>query len=216
MPVREISNRGGQIIGHFPSVTMGRMIGYESLIERDYLYLIDQDRRVTWFEEQPLTIAYVHEGKTRHYTPDVLQHEDARRVLVECKPASLTDTEENQRKFAAAREWCAARGYTFRVVTEREIRRPYRLANVKLVTQFARHTVSPDVRGRVFAVLADGPMSISGVAAGLCPEEPQRLIVDMLHLIYHHEIAAPLEDAPLRGDTMVQLPLHAPPGEVTR
>ncbi len=216
MPVRAISNRGGQIIGHFPSVTMGRMIGYESLIERDYLYLIDQDRRVTWFEEQPLTIAYVHEGKTRHYTPDVLQHEDAQRILVECKPASLTDTEENQRKFTAARTWCATRGYTFRVVTEQEIRRPYRLANVKLVTQFARHTVEPDVRGRVFALLAEGETTIGGLANGLSPQDPQRLIVAILHLIYHHEIAASLDDTPLDGNTIVRLPFHVVEGEAAR
>ena len=37
MPVRKVSNRGGNTIGHFPSLKMGRMIDYESLIERDLI-----------------------------------------------------------------------------------------------------------------------------------------------------------------------------------
>jgi len=70
MPVRKVSNRGGNVIGHFPSLKMQRMIAFESLIERDYLYLLDYELDIEWFAEQPLTIEYRHNGKTLHYTPD--------------------------------------------------------------------------------------------------------------------------------------------------
>ena len=70
MPVRNVTNRGGNVIGRFPSLKMQRMIAFESLLERDFIYLLDYDAAVTWFEEQPLTIEYEHEGKLLHYTPD--------------------------------------------------------------------------------------------------------------------------------------------------
>jgi len=53
MPVRNVSNRGGSVIGRFPSIKMERMIAFESLLERDFIYLLDYDARVEWFEEQP-------------------------------------------------------------------------------------------------------------------------------------------------------------------
>ena len=44
----------------------------------------------------------------------------------------------NRRKFAAAVAWGAAHGYGFRVVTEQDIRRGWRLENVRFLTQFPR------------------------------------------------------------------------------
>ena len=102
MPVRKVSNRGGNVIGRFPSTKMGRMIAFESLLERDFIYLLDYDPAVEWFEEQPLSIEYVHEAKLLHYTPDFHLLERGQHVLVECKPERFVDTEENRRKFAVA------------------------------------------------------------------------------------------------------------------
>ena len=107
MPVRKVSNRGKNIIGKFPSIKMRRMIAFESLIERDFLYLIDYDKEVDWFEEQPLTIEYQYEGEIRHYTPDFHIIEKGREVLIECKPEKFVLSAENQRKAFIARDWCA-------------------------------------------------------------------------------------------------------------
>ena len=35
MAVRKVSNRGRNMIGRFPSLKLGRMVAYESLIELD-------------------------------------------------------------------------------------------------------------------------------------------------------------------------------------
>lgn len=37
------------MIGLFPSLKMGRMAAFESLIEQDYLYVLDYDAAVTAF-----------------------------------------------------------------------------------------------------------------------------------------------------------------------
>ena len=105
MSVRKVSNRGGNIIGRFPSLKLGRMVAFESLIERDFIYLLDFESDVTWFAEQPLTIPYQHKGKTRSYTPDFHVIRDNQNILVECKPQKFISKDDNQRKFAAAQVW---------------------------------------------------------------------------------------------------------------
>ncbi len=207
MPVRTVSNRGGNIIGKFPSIKMRRMIAFESLLERDFIYLLDYDANVEWFEEQPLTIEYQHEDKIRHYTPDFHLLERGERVLVEIKPECFTDTDENRHKFAAAYEWCLEQRWMFRVVTEREVRAEFRLQNVKLLTRYARQQVDPIVRRRIYTLLrvTQHSVRIKDIASVLAPGAPTTVIGSILHLAFRHEICVPIEDAPLSGETLVCL-----------
>ncbi|MCX6056896.1 MAG: TnsA endonuclease N-terminal domain-containing protein [Chloroflexi bacterium] len=105
MPVRKVSNHSRNVIGRFPFAKMGRMIAFESLLERDFIYLLEYDPSVKWFEEQPLSIKYLQEGKQFQYTPDFHLLENGQHVLVECKPQRFVETEENRHKFAVARVW---------------------------------------------------------------------------------------------------------------
>ena len=207
MPVRTVSNRGGNIIGKFPSIKMRRMIAFESVLERDFIYLLDYEADVEWFEEQPLTIEYQCGGKIRHYTPDFHLIERGEHVLIECKPECFTDKDENRRKFAAASEWCREGGWIFRVVTDREIRTGFRLHNVKLITRYARQPVDPVVRRRIYTFLrvAQCPMSIRDIANVLASDAPTTVSGSILHLIFHQEICAPIEDPRLSGETPVFL-----------
>lgn len=207
MSVRKVSNRGGNVIGKFPSIKMKRMLAFESLIERDYLYLLDYDPDVAWFEEQPLTIAYQHESKTLHYTPDFHLVEKGRDVLIECKPDKFVNTDENRRKFTAAHDWCTVQGWEFRTVTDLQVRAGCRLRNVKLLTRYARYNVPPDIRGRVYALLHDSPGRLTiAQASRAIPPYPSHLITAcLLHMAFHHEILVPLDDNPVSRDTTVDL-----------
>jgi hypothetical protein len=209
MPVRKVSNRGGNIIGRFPSIKMKRMIAFESSIERDYLYLLDYEQNIEWFEEQPLTIEYQHNDKALGYTPDFHIIEMGRNVLVECKPHTLVDKDENQRKFHSAQTWCAGRQWRFRVVTDRDIRSGFRLENVKLLTRYARHTVSPQAKGRIYALLrsAQTALSIDNIVRGITCTDISVATASVLCMAFHHEIFIPLEDAPILGNTRVCLSL---------
>ena len=209
MPVRRPSNRGGNTIGWFASYKMRKSVAYESLLECDYLWLLDFAEDVSSFEEQPLTIPYTHEGKARRYTPDFHVRQADRDYLVECKPRALVDTDDNRRKFAAAETWCAAHGYQFRVMTEREIRTGCRLENVKFLSQFARQSVPPEMRARVLSTLEalPPPTTLGGLAAALAPENAaDTLFPAILHLAYHHAVRLPLDDARISRATIVWLP----------
>jgi hypothetical protein len=199
MPVRKVSNRGGNVIGRFPSLKMQRMIAFESLIERDYLYLLDYEREIEWFEEQPLTIEYLHNGKTLHYTPDFRFVVAEQNTLVECKPYALVNQEDNLRKFAAACSWCTNQGWQFRVVTDQDLRTGFRLENIKLLTRHARHTVEPEIKGRICALLyaASALTPIDTVVKDIEWSIPNAVIAGILHMAFHHELFIPLNDGPI-------------------
>jgi hypothetical protein len=211
MPVRPVSNHGGNVIGRFPSLKMKRMISFESLIECDYLYLLDYELEVQHFEEQPLTIEYRAGATLLHYTPDFHALHRQRDLLVECKPEALVETEENHRKFKAAVEWCAEHGWMFCVVTDQSLRVGFRLKNVKLLTRYARHAVRPEVRGQVYALLeaASSPFTLGQLAQALAPTDPPSTIASLLHLAFHHKIVIPLDAAAISVNSPVGLP--APP-----
>ena len=206
MPVRKVSNRGGNVVGRFPSLKMGRMIAFESLLERDFIYLLDYDLRVEWFEEQPLTIEYLHEGQALHYTPDFHLIEAGQHVLIECKPERFVDRDDNPRKFAVAREWCIARRGEFRVVTDQQLRTGFRLQNIQRLTRYARMTVDMNLCRQIESCLrATSAPTLQALAQHLDPVDPQRVTAHVLHMAYHHQLELPLDMAPLSGGTSVTL-----------
>jgi hypothetical protein len=199
MPVRKVSNRGGNAVGRFPSTKMGRMIAFESLLERDFIYLLDYDPAVDWFEEQPLSIEYLHETQLLHYTPDFHLLEGGRHVLVECKPERFIDTEENRRKFAVGQAWCEKQGWEFRLVTDQQVRSGYSLQNVKLLAQYARQKVDAMTRSQiqVFLQAAQSPVCLHDLAQAMAP------MASLFCLAYHHEIELALDEAPISETTPV-------------
>jgi hypothetical protein len=216
MPVRNVASRGGNAIGRFPSLKMQRMIAFESLLERDFIYLLDYDATVTWFEEQPLTIEYEHEGKLLHYTPDFHLVERDQHVLIECKPEHFVNTADNQRKFAAARAWCQACDWQYRIVTDTDVRAGHRLQNIQLLTGYARHHIAPVLRCQIYAALqsASAATPIQDLARALCPSDLAAVTSAILHLAYHGVVDLPLDHAPITSTTPIVLRLQAPPEEV--
>ena len=187
---------------------MKRMISFESLIECDFLYLLDYEREVERFEEQPMTIAYRCGSTILHYTPDFHVLRAWRNMLVECKPEALVATEENHRKFDVAMEWCSECKWDFCVITERDLRTGFRLSNVKLLTRYARYAVRPELQGRVYALLetASSPFTVGQLTQTLAPADPPSVIPSLLHLAFHHKIAISLDKAPISVNSCVGLP----------
>ena len=60
-PVRSpgVYQRQRHMPGRWFSTTAGRFLEYESLLERDWMLLMDFDREVEWICEQPLRLRYV-------------------------------------------------------------------------------------------------------------------------------------------------------------
>jgi hypothetical protein len=144
MPVRKIPRYGAQKnIGKFASVKTGRIAWYESLLERDYMYLLDFDPDVTYWHEQPLKIRYLLDGKTHFYTPDVDVHRTSKKQIVEVKTQEQIATGKWDVLFRAARSICEEEGYEFLVATDKMIRQQPKLHNVKTLWKYARTHFMP-------------------------------------------------------------------------
>lgn len=205
MAVRQVSHRGGNMIGHFPSLTMNDQIPFESTIERDYLYLLDYDPTVLTFAAQPLKIHYEHDGKAATYTPDFYVRFATGEALVECKHHTRVASSDNTRKFAAARAWCEKRGWAYHVVTDQDLRTGHRLANVKLLTYYARLTVPSRTRAGIIATVQkrSEPLTLQALTSALQPLPAAQARAYILHLVFHHVLSMPLLDAPITNMTPV-------------
>ncbi|MEL7035074.1 MAG: hypothetical protein AAFO04_05575 [Cyanobacteria bacterium J06592_8] len=68
VPARKITNTGTRKnIGKFSSRKMGQIVWYESLLELDYIYLLEIDPDVVAFASQPFQLQYtiIEGGKRR-------------------------------------------------------------------------------------------------------------------------------------------------------
>lgn len=206
MPVRKVRNRGKNIIGKFPSRKMGRMVAYESLIERDTIYLLEFDNGVSRYEEQPLTIRYEDDGKERHYTPDFwVLLENGRQCLVECKPARHVMKEKNQRKYAAARPWCRQHDIAFLVVTDKQLRQGHLLKNVQALSQYALLDSVPTITAEIEEIIksSDTPPTLADVFDSIQLLSPPNRIPMLYHLLYRQRIFTLLEKVPLSDESVL-------------
>jgi hypothetical protein len=203
-PVRKVSNRGGNIIGKFPSVKMGKMIAFESTIELDYLHFVDQDAEVTFIEEQPLSIEYEYKDKKRHYTPDFHVIQGGVNYLIECKPTERTEDPENVLKFEQGNKYCDERGWLFQVVTDTDLRSGYILNNLKILRRYAFYNVSPAIRGSIMNLIGSSPSlpTIQQIKDNL-PIAPGEVVVALMWMAYRNEIFVPLENEPISDNTVL-------------
>ena len=122
MPIRKIPKYGAQKnIGKFSSVKTGRVVRYESLLERDYMYLLDFDPQVIYWHEQPLRFRYTLDGKTHWYTPDLEVHRDSKKQIVEVKSQHQVESGEWDFLFRTAASISKEEDYEYIVVTDEAI-----------------------------------------------------------------------------------------------
>lgn len=210
MPVRSVSNRGGNVIGYYPSIKVERLIAFESTIERDFLYFLDFEPHIASYSEQPFAITYLDNGKKRTYTPDFeVSFTDGSHFLIECKPEELLDSAKNQPKFSAGRAWCHEHSWEYEVVTDSMLRRGYRLRNVKLLMQNARQSIPPTLKNRMLHFLehVGGSASIQEIVDANMDGVITRPIVlsALFQMLYFHALYVEMNDRPIGEDSVVAL-----------
>jgi len=144
MGVRKITNKGSKkVIGKFASHKLQTTVWWESQIERDYIYLLEIDPEVSFYQEQPFHIAYKITDQDHSYTPDFYVERGQRQQVIEVKPAREVDKEENARLFRIIRTMCEQQNREFAVVTETMIRVQPRLSIIKLLYRYAKVPLAP-------------------------------------------------------------------------
>jgi hypothetical protein len=119
---------------------------YRSLWERKFMVHCDNSESVLEWSSEEVSLNYYDPttNRIRRYFPDFLikvreSNGTIKKYMIEIKPKKQTtpppkpkrqtkrylqeayEYAKNQSKWAAAREWCADRGYEFKVFTENEL-----------------------------------------------------------------------------------------------
>lgn len=218
MPVRKIKAGYLNTTGGFQSLKLGRFVNAESALEYDFLFLLDLNPSVVWFEEQPLTTGYpdADTGRARSYTPDALARykKDGgaeHHILYEVKHLAdlRKDWKELKPKFKAAIREAKIRGWKFKIVTEKHIRTT-RLANLQFLFHFIR-SISPlesERRSIIYEGLRElGVSTINELLAFLFHDMTNRaeILPVLYRMIYSGAVIADL-DQPLTINTSISLP----------
>lgn len=182
MQVRKVVTRSGRgFRGYFPSKKLKRMVEWESILERDAIYLFEQSPGVISFQEQPALVHYELDGETKKYFPDfelVLSNDEI--IHVEIKPKQKMESPVLTKKIAAIADAYARRGMKFRLLTDADIRQEPRLQNMKLLQQFKTHQISAnESKKKVTEILQDGePVSVSQIFEAIGKVNTLKLLAD--------------------------------------
>jgi hypothetical protein len=143
MAVRKIPKSYLGVTGSFASRKSAQMEAFESLLEKEYMLLLDFDEGVDHFDAQPVIVPVP--GVPKGYVPDVLIYYLPNSVSGEIRKPLLTEikhtddlhrnSEKYAHKFAAAEKYAFERGWEFRVTTQIDIR-TQRLENLKFLREY--------------------------------------------------------------------------------
>lgn len=128
---------------------MGRLVGCESLLERDRLWLADFDPTVSGIASQPLWMSGRDGSDPRRHVPDFLLRTETGFVVVDVKPARMLADPS----VSAALDWagrvCTAKGWRFEVWSGAD---PVVLRNVRFLAGGRR----ADSRDAALVKVAEG------------------------------------------------------------
>ncbi|SAK40811.1 hypothetical protein AWB77_00271 [Caballeronia fortuita] len=140
---RVVRPTGGIFRGRFPSRKSGRAVAFESLIERDALLLFEFSRGVVSYREQPYSIYYSFEARTRKYTPDFeLTLASGAVLLIEVKPQEKALAPDEERRLRCIGEHFSELGVRFRVLTDTQIRSGSLLSNLNTLFPYLSKPLS--------------------------------------------------------------------------
>lgn len=216
MPVRKIPKNYLFVTGGYSSQKNKVMDSFESLLEKEYLILLDFDDGVESFEVQSVRIPVT--GVRNGYVPDVLVKyrpvpetgEIRRPLLAEVKHSDdlARNREKYAKKFEAAHAYSEERDWQFAVVDQTQIRTA-RLANLKFLREY--RNIEPNEQDVKTVLKQVGKLSklasVSSLSAAICKQEHDRL--HLLPVIWHMVLTKQLVvnlDQLMGNDTAIRLP----------
>lgn len=169
--------------GRWFSTTMGCFLEYESLLERDWMLLMDFDREVDWMCEQPLRLRYSKDGRKASHVPDLLVWRCSVPELYDVKSVERMEDPEFQAQVHAMELACVEAGVGYRVLSEPDRQL---LVNVRWLAGFREPPVDPDgERARMLSALAAGPCTVYELLCGA--REPALARPVLMHMLWTGE-----------------------------
>ena len=155
---RVISNAGRLRV--LEVVAAAKAIGIaptESSVESDGLIDLAYDRSVASFQVQPVTVDLLVDGVARRYTPDVKYVRHTGVIgFREFKDSDHPLEPDMVRKLEAARLQFQRDGYEFDVMESGDLRRGFRMDNLRTLKRYSGWAASQLLREEVLAALQHG------------------------------------------------------------
>lgn len=184
--------------GWFWSATMEDLVGYESLLERDWLLLADFDPNVVAIASQPFGLSGRDGSRIRHHVPDFLFCErDGSVVVVDVKPSEFVDKPRVAEVFEWTSRLLSERGWRYEVWTGGD---PVQLTNLSFLRQGKRwDLVQPRAVENLLRSGSVG-MTLGAAVTGATTMDvgPVEVRAALLALLWHQvwvvELETPLSD----------------------
>lgn len=164
-PVRRFPSYQGQrsFSRWYFAACMGRLVGFESWLERDQLMMLDFSPRVESFAAQPFWLLWSAVGRVRRHAPDFFARlTDGRGVVVDVR-ADDRIAPEDVEAFEATAAACGSVGWTYRRVGALD---PVLAANVRwLAGYWHPRCLRPDHHVRLMEVFTEPTPLLAGAEA---------------------------------------------------
>ena len=104
--------------GYFYSIKNNKDFYFRSLLELNYLLLLEQDSTIEYYSVEPFQIKLPN---NHHYTPDILINGE---TLIELKPFNHLNWEDEERwnlELEGAALYCKEHNYNFQIIYDKDI-----------------------------------------------------------------------------------------------
>lgn len=190
MAIRKVVTRSGRgLRGYFPSTKLGRMVAWESPLERDAILLFEYSPGVVSYEEQPELILYPDGDEVRRYFPDFeITTASGIKLHIEVKNSRKLSIPKTAAKYRTIAAHYQSEGRHYRILTDREIRQEPLFSNLKCLTQYHRPSETlASALDHVARKLRNGALQMG--ALGLDTPSIWRL---MAHGHLHCDLSSPI------------------------
>jgi hypothetical protein len=190
LPARSFPSYKGQrnYPGWFWSATMGRLVGFESWVERGHLVALDFAPEVTAIASQPFWLCWRSpDGKAARHAPDFYARlAGGGALVVDSRPRDVAG-DDDRRAFAVTRQACEMLGWTYAVCGEMD---SVTAANHRWIAGYRHPRCGhPATEARLLRAFGSGLAPTEGAeAAG----DPIATLPVLFHLMWRRELMADL------------------------
>ncbi|WP_339828939.1 TnsA endonuclease N-terminal domain-containing protein [uncultured Parvibaculum sp.] len=134
----------------------GKQVICEHNVERDFVRIIDFDRRIKGIRHQPHRLSFVYAGERIRYTPDFALETAHGDIIVEVKTRAEFQAKEKVRtRMAQVREVYQSVAIPFHIAFDDIIRVEPRFSNINEIMRYRTVAVASEDRARVLAHLSE-------------------------------------------------------------
>ena len=200
LKARKIPVQTRSVAGYFYSLKNKRNIDFESQLEKKFFLSFEFDDSIEKYQEQPVKIDAILNGRKISYFPDCLvwfkPELNAVPLLIEIK--YLKEIIEKKEKIANKARTVSAyareNGMTFKILTDRRVNETY-MDNIKFLYRYWQKPKAADkYERRILSAVADGGLNVAGILDRISPvlmEKAEALPV-IWHLVFTKRLAANL------------------------